>query len=123
MTVVETKFDSQSSVELAAYYLSQKGYSYDDLCWMVAEKQIIAQKGVKKPSESDVKQMAGEVNSWGKNYDELCWLIAEFDSKAKLPTPTMSSKPSISSSKPVTSTSYNSSVSKSKPADTKKFRK
>ncbi len=123
MTIVETKNDAQTSVELAAYYLSQKGLKIDELCYIFAEKRLSSQKDGKKPSDSEVKKMAGEINSWGKNYDELCWSIAELDVKAKLPAPKMTSTPSISSSKPVTSSSKNSSVSKSKPVETKKFRR
>ncbi|MHA1294720.1 MAG: hypothetical protein ACTSQJ_18945 [Promethearchaeota archaeon] len=35
----------EEAVRIAAYYISQKNYNYDELCWMLAEKQI-AEQGI-----------------------------------------------------------------------------
>lgn len=38
-------------IGVGAYYLAQKGYTYDDLCWMLAEKQLFPED----PSEDALK--------------------------------------------------------------------
>ncbi len=34
----EKRKNRNEKIDIAAYFLSQKGYTYDDLCWMLAEK-------------------------------------------------------------------------------------
>jgi len=61
----------------AAYYLSLKGYTYDELCWILAEK--IQRINLKMPSIEDIRQKAEQVFNSSCTYDELCWLNAEMD--------------------------------------------
>ncbi|MFX1575003.1 MAG: hypothetical protein ACFFB0_19875, partial [Promethearchaeota archaeon] len=66
--------DLQTQVKEAAYYFSQKGYTYDELCWLLAER--IQKTNLEMPSIEDIKKKAEEVFNSECNYDELCWLIA-----------------------------------------------
>lgn len=73
--VEETDFKTQ--IREAAYFLSLSKYSYDDLCWMLAEK--IQKMSLEMPSIEDFKKKAEEVFHSSCSYDELCWLNAELD--------------------------------------------
>ena len=79
----DTKIPEQDEVGLeyyireAAYYLSLENYSYDDLCWMLAEK--ILKYTVRMASIEDTKKKAEQVFNSSCTYDELCWLNAEMD--------------------------------------------
>jgi hypothetical protein len=71
-------------ISIAAYFLSQKNYTYDKLCWMLAERQLIVQRDARYKDESRKKEKAAEIFFQGLNYDLLTWLIAELDIKIKL---------------------------------------
>ncbi|GAG69697.1 unnamed protein product, partial [marine sediment metagenome] len=51
--------DFKSQIREAAYYLSQKGYTYDELCWILSEK--IQKMSLEIPSIEDIKRKAEEV--------------------------------------------------------------
>jgi hypothetical protein len=69
--------DFKSQIREAAYYLSLAKYSYNDLCWILAEK--IQKMSLDMPSIEDIKRKAEEVFRSSCSYDELCWLNAEMD--------------------------------------------
>jgi hypothetical protein len=71
--------DLESQINMAAYYLSQKIISYDELCWILSEKELIIQMGAENISESNIRKKAEEIFNSSCTYDELCWLIAELD--------------------------------------------
>lgn len=73
-----------SHVNIAAYYLAQKGYTYDKLCWMLAERQLLVQKDQRYNQENRIKEKAAEIFFSGPNYDVLCYLISEIDILMKL---------------------------------------
>lgn len=66
-------------INVAAYFLSEKNYTYDKLCWMLAERQLIAQRDVRYKEEQRKKEKAAEIFFHGLPYDLLTWLIAELD--------------------------------------------
>ena len=68
-----------SHVNIAAYYLAQKGYTYDKLCWMLAERQLLVQRDQRYNQENRIKEKAAEIFFSGPNYDVLCYLISEID--------------------------------------------
>ena len=76
----EEEFGLESQIREAAYYLSLDNYSYDDLCWMLAEKIL---KTYRMPSIEDTKKKAEEVFRSSCSYDELCWLNAELEISMK----------------------------------------
>jgi hypothetical protein len=67
----------KTQIREAAYYLSLDKYSYDELCWLLAEK--IQKINLDMPSIEDIKRKAEEVFNSSCTYDELCWLNAEMD--------------------------------------------
>ncbi|KKM83200.1 hypothetical protein LCGC14_1311810 [marine sediment metagenome] len=69
--------DFKIQIQEAAYFLSLKGYSYNDLCWILAEK--IQKINLDIPSIEDIKKKAEEVFNSSCTYDELCWLNSEMD--------------------------------------------
>ena len=71
----EIGLDSQ--VRVGAYYLSLKKYSYNDLCWLLAE--TIQNINLTMPSLDDIRKKAEEVFNSSSTYDELCWLNAQMD--------------------------------------------
>ena len=76
--------ESISQVNVAAYYLAQKGYAYDKLCWMLAERQLLVQRDPKYNHEGRIREKAAEIFFSGPAYDILCYLISEIDILRKL---------------------------------------
>ncbi|MHA2283556.1 MAG: hypothetical protein ACXAC5_22160 [Promethearchaeota archaeon] len=68
-----------SHVNIAAYYLAEKGHTYDKLCWMLAERQLFIQKDPKYNQVDRVREKAAEIFFSGPSYDILCYLISEID--------------------------------------------
>ena len=67
----------EPQIRVAAYYLSLKKYSYNDLCWLLAE--VIQNIALNMPSLEDIRKKAEEVFNSSSTYDELCWLNAQMD--------------------------------------------
>ena len=67
----------ETYIREAAYYLSLKGYTYDELCWLLSEK--ILKVNLDLPSIEDTRRKAEEIFNSECTYDELCWLNAEMD--------------------------------------------
>ena len=65
----------EPQIREAAYYLSLKKYSYNDLCWLLAES--IQKVRLEMPSLEDIRKKAEEVFNSSSTYDELCWLNAQ----------------------------------------------
>jgi hypothetical protein len=71
------ELDLETQIREAAYYLSLEKYSYNDLCWLLAEKVLKVNVGM--PSLDEIRKKAEEVFHSSSTYDELCWLNAEMD--------------------------------------------
>ena len=67
----------EPQIRVAAYYLSLKKYSYNDICWLLAE--VIQNIALNMPSLEDIRKKAEEVFNSSSTYDELCWLNAQMD--------------------------------------------
>ena len=74
---IDEELGLESQIREAAYYLSLKKYSYNDLCWLLAE--TIQKINLGMPSLEDIRKKAEEVFNSSSTYDELCWLNAEMD--------------------------------------------
>ncbi|MFW9865355.1 MAG: hypothetical protein ACFFEN_04580 [Candidatus Thorarchaeota archaeon] len=74
----------RSQISVAAYYLAQRNYSYDTLCWMLAERQLIAQNDPRNADEQRIREKAAEIFFLNQPYDILCWLISELDILLKI---------------------------------------
>ncbi len=73
-----------SHVNIAAYYLAQKGYTYDKLCWMLAERKLLIQRDQRYNQDDRIREKAAEIFFSGPDYDVLCYLISEIDILMKL---------------------------------------
>lgn len=73
-----------SQINVAAYYLAQKGYTYDKLCWMLAERQLLVQRDPKYNRDNRIREKAAEIFFSGPAYDVICYLISEIDMLMKL---------------------------------------
>ncbi|MFX0083699.1 MAG: hypothetical protein ACFE94_18265 [Candidatus Hodarchaeota archaeon] len=78
--VEEPEFKTQ--IREAAYYFSLKKYTYNELCWLLAER--IQKINLELPSIEDIRKKAEEVFNSSCSYDELCWLISEIDILTKM---------------------------------------
>jgi hypothetical protein len=74
---IDEEIGLESQIREAAYYLSLKKYSYNDLCWLLAE--TIQKINIGMPSLGEIRTKAEEVFNSSSTYDELCWLNAEMD--------------------------------------------
>lgn len=68
---------SEDHVSVATYYLSLENRSYNNLCWILAEK--ILKKTNLTPADDEIRKKAEEISDLGKNNDELCYLNAELE--------------------------------------------
>jgi hypothetical protein len=75
--VMDEQISLESQIREAAYYLALKKYSYNDLCWLLAES--IQNVRLDMPSLEDIRKKAEEVFNSSSTYDELCWLNAQMD--------------------------------------------
>ncbi|MFX1258187.1 MAG: hypothetical protein ACFFAN_10030 [Promethearchaeota archaeon] len=75
--ISESDEELMSQIRVAAYFLSINNLSYNDLCWLLSEKELIIQKGYDNITEKEIKQKAEEIYRSTCSYEELCWLNAE----------------------------------------------
>ena len=66
-------------ISVAAYFLAEKQISFDNLCWMLAERQLFLQNNFQKVEQNTIKQRAIKLYQTSPPYDVLCWLISEID--------------------------------------------
>jgi len=76
----QLKKEEETTIRETAFLLSKKGLSYNDLCWILAEKQLnVSNDKKRKVTKSDIKKKSEEIFKASKKYDELCWFIAKID--------------------------------------------
>ncbi len=75
---------TENQINVAAFFLAQKSLTYDQLCWMLAKRRLLAQKDARYNQEERVKEKAAEIYFSSPPYDILCWLVAELDILIKL---------------------------------------
>ena len=74
----ELEDDFHEQVQVAAYYISQVGLSYNDLCWLLAEKILKKTYKMGTPlSIRDTSEKAEVIFHNNLSYAELCWLNGE----------------------------------------------
>ena len=64
-------------VEKEAYFISLNQLTYDQLVWLLAERELSLNKGYENVTEDEIRKLAAEIHSQGCSYDELCFLNAE----------------------------------------------
>jgi hypothetical protein len=58
--------------------------SYDDLCWMLADRQLYLQNNFQKADQNSIKEQAIKIYQTTPTYNVLCWLISEIDLLLKI---------------------------------------
>ena len=71
--------DVKHDISVAAYFLADKEIHFDDLCWMLAERQLYIQNNFQKVDHNSIKQHATKIYQTSPPYDVICWLISEID--------------------------------------------
>jgi hypothetical protein len=66
-------------ISVAAFFLAEKAIAFDDLCWMLAERQLYLQNNFQTVDQNTIKQRATKIYQTSPPYDVLCWLISEID--------------------------------------------
>ncbi|MGV9199104.1 MAG: hypothetical protein ACOC4M_09710, partial [Promethearchaeia archaeon] len=74
----EPEFNFEEKVKTAAYFVSEQGYTYEELCYILAEK-IILEQPFGYASKEQIRKKAEEIFHSSTSYDELCWLIGEMN--------------------------------------------
>ena len=69
--------DFEAKITIEAHKISEEKQSYDDLCYKLAELQLLFLKGEGKVLKHEIKEKAEEIYKSSSTLDELCWLIAE----------------------------------------------
>ena len=70
------KFRKQ--VEQTADNLLKVQLPYEDLCWELAEFQLIYEKGSGKYKRRELRNKVKTLNEISPSYRELCWIIATY---------------------------------------------
>ncbi len=80
----EPNNEIKSQINVAAYFLAQANHTYDQLCYMFAQRRLRAQRDERYNDEAVIREKAAEIYFGSPPYDILCWLIAELDILIKL---------------------------------------
>lgn len=64
-------------VNKEAYFISLNQLTYDQLVWLLAERELSLNKGYENFTEAEIRKSAEEIHAQGCSYDELCFLNAE----------------------------------------------
>lgn len=72
-----------SFLDLEAEKLAKRYFPYDDLCWQLAELELISERGIKNYTNREVFQREQEIFDDSPKYIDICWLIAELNTYLK----------------------------------------
>jgi len=76
--------DTKQDISVAAYFLAGKKIPYDNLCWMLADRQLYLHYKFQKADQNSIKEQAANLYNTTPSYDVLCWLISEIDFLLKM---------------------------------------
>jgi len=76
--------DTKQDISVAAYFLAEKEISYENLCWMLAERQLFIQNDFQRTDKNSIMKHAAKIYQTTPSYDVLCWLISEIDFLLKM---------------------------------------
>ena len=76
--------DTKQDISVAAYFLAEKDIQFDNLCWMLAERQLYLQNNFQQVDQNSIKQRATNIYQTSPSYDVICWLISEIDFLLKM---------------------------------------
>ena len=73
-----SKFDlPENQISVSAYYVYREAHSYDELCWLLAERESFIELNFQSPPKEMIRERAGQIYEAHPPYDVLCWLIGE----------------------------------------------
>ena len=75
--VEEPEEEFKELVEKEAYFISLNQLTYDQLVWLLSERELSLNKGYENVTEEEIRKLAEEIHGYSLSYDELCWLNAE----------------------------------------------
>ena len=75
--IEEPEEEFKDLVEKEAYFVSLNQLTYDQLVWLLAERELSLNKGYENVTEDEIRKLAEEIHGQGCSYDELCFLNAE----------------------------------------------
>jgi len=75
--IEEPEEEFKDVVEKEAYFISLNQLTYDQLVWLLSERELSLNKGYENMTEDQIRKLAEEIHDQGLSYDELCWLNAE----------------------------------------------
>ena len=75
--IEEPEDEFKDLVEKEAYFISLNLLTYDQLVWLLSERELSLNKGYENVTEDEIRKLAEEIHGYGLSYDELCWLNAE----------------------------------------------
>ncbi|MBN1802078.1 MAG: hypothetical protein JW891_11255, partial [Candidatus Lokiarchaeota archaeon] len=70
--------DLEAEITLKAHEIEMEGWSYEELCHILAESQL-EQISTKKPTKNEIQNKINEILKSTSTYQEICWLIAQLD--------------------------------------------
>ena len=76
--------DVKHDISVAAYFLAEKKVPFDNLCWMLSERQLYLQNNFQNVDQNSIKQRATKIYQNSPPYDVICWLISEIDFLLKM---------------------------------------
>jgi len=80
----EYNSNNKHDISVAAYFLAEKEIPYDNLCWMLADRQLYLHYKFQKADQNSIKEQATNLYNTTPSYDVLCWLISEIDFLLKM---------------------------------------
>ena len=75
----------EEDIKREAYLLSQQNLSYNELCWLLAEKFIqVKRRRAGRVAKKVIQEKAEELFKQSLKEDEICWQIASIKVKEKI---------------------------------------
>jgi hypothetical protein len=67
----------ENQISVSAYYVYREEHSYDELCWLLAERESFIELNFQSPPKEMIRKRAEKIYEAHPPYDVLCWLIGE----------------------------------------------
>jgi hypothetical protein len=69
----------EEEISVAAYYVWEQHMAYEELCWLLAERELYIQRSFQKSPQDMIQKRAEQIYSASPPYDMLCWLIGKYN--------------------------------------------
>jgi len=75
---IKTDSSLRQKVNDETHNLNDDSFPHEDLCWELAEYQLIFEKGFRKYTETEINKRAKRILDSKLSYYDICWLISSF---------------------------------------------